>query len=70
MCEMQGEKQALESLVYTEDIAEKKMNIFARLLIQADLAQDLESVAQRHAARKQTLLSLLGKEDKKGGKDK
>ena len=70
MSDMQGEKQALEALVRLEDIAEKKMNIFARLLIQADLAQDLESVAGRHEARKQTLLSLLGKEDKKGEKDK
>ena len=70
MSDMQGEKQALEALVCLEDRAEKKMNIFARLLIQADLAQDLESVAGRHAARKQTLLSLLGKEDKKGEKDK
>lgn len=62
---MQMEKQALERLSEAEDLAEKKMKIYARLLTDAALAEDMESLAVKHAERKTTLKSLAcGKNEK------
>lgn len=62
---MQKEKQALLRLSEVEDLAEKKMKIYARLLTDAALAEDMETLALRHAQRKTVLKSLAcGKDEK------
>ncbi len=63
--QMQKEKQALTHVSEMEDLAEKKMKIYARLLTDAALAEDLETLATKHAERKLTLKSLAcGKDEK------
>ena len=62
-----GEECELKTLLYLEDLAEKKTKVYSRLLTDADLAQAMGKISARHAERKQTLQSLLyGK--KKGNK--
>ena len=67
---MQTEKQALLALSQVEDLAEKKMKIYARLLMDAALAKDMEMLAVRHAKRKTLLQSLANEKDKKCVKNK
>lgn len=62
---VQKEKQALLRLSELEDLAEKKMKIYARLLTDAALAEDMETLALKHAERKTALKSLAcGKDEK------
>ena len=51
-------------------MAEKKMKIYARLLTDAALAEDMEMLAARHANRKTLLQSLASEKDKKCEKRK
>ena len=67
---MQTEQQALLALSQVEDLAEKKMKIYARLLTDAALAKDMEMLAMRHAKRKTLLQSLANEKDKKCEKRK
>ncbi|MBQ3221284.1 MAG: hypothetical protein IJB34_04920 [Clostridia bacterium] len=55
-----GEKTTLKALASLEDLAEKKIMIFSRLLTDASLAQKMQSLATRHERRKTALLSLCG----------
>ena len=48
----------LQLLAGVEDLAEKKMKIYSRLLMDAALAGDMETLAVRHAKRKTKLESL------------
>ena len=52
------ETKALKKLMEVEDLAEKKAKIYSRLLTDAALAKDMETLALRHEKRKETLLSL------------
>ena len=63
--EIEREYVALKSLVAVEDLAEKKIRIFSRILMDATLAKEMETLAQRHEQRKETLLSRLGEKNKK-----
>lgn len=58
------ERNALRQIQRLEDLAEKKTKIFSRLLMDAALAQDMESLSARHTERKQAIASLLGKKTK------
>lgn len=61
---MQTEQQTevlLAKICEKEEIAEKKLNIYARLLMDPALAQAMEKMAKRHTQR----LELLGKEQGK-----
>ena len=64
------EKEAatLQKLRKMEELAQKKISIFSRILMDVALAQDLEALATRHSERKETLSALLGEtpEDKQG----
>lgn len=55
------EAEALKRIYKAEDIAEKKMRIYSRLLMDATLAKDMESLAEKSEERKKSLKSLLGK---------
>ena len=60
------ERDALLSLAQKEDLAEKKANIHARLLMDPGIAKRMEEVALQHKKRKEHLLELaLGKGVKK-----
>ncbi len=50
---------ALQTLLQMEDLGEKKAAIYARLLLDAALAQGMEGVSLRHQTRKQALEMLL-----------
>lgn len=64
------ERDALLSLAQKEDLAEKKANIHARLLMDPGLAKRMEEVALYHQKRKERLLELaLGKGAKKMNED-
>lgn len=59
----------LTALLSLEDLAEKKTKSYSRLLTDAALAKDMESLAKRHAARKATIESLVsGKTEKQNKK--
>ncbi|MBQ9714000.1 MAG: hypothetical protein IJV83_01620 [Clostridia bacterium] len=59
------ETELLETLASLEDLAEKKTKIYSRLLTETSLAQDMETLSARHAARKQLLEKLaFGKTEK------
>ena len=58
------EEQALKTLLSLEDLAEKKIKIFSRLLMDAAIAKDMESLSLRHEKRKEELARLLGKKPK------
>ena len=60
----------LEGLEKREDLASKKCNIYARLLIDPDLAQAMEKLAHRHEERRSVLLDLQGKKPKKKESEK
>ena len=65
------ENRAMEKLMEVEDLAEKKVKIYSRLLTDAALAEDMKSLAQRHEKRKEELFKLAFgkkvKKEKKGG---
>jgi len=75
----QGENQRhtegrneLEEILYLEDLAEKKARIYSKLLTEQSLAEDMETIAERHQACKAELGKFLtGKveESDKEGKD-
>lgn len=61
-----NEEQAfLKNLSETEELAKKKLNIYARLLTDAALAKDMEKLACRHDYRKLALAEIMGKKIKK-----
>ena len=64
------EKLALERLAGIEDLVEKKAKIYSRLLTDAALAEDMESLANRHAKRKTTLSCLAQGKTKQAEKRK
>ncbi len=53
------EEKLLKTLCSMEDLAEKKANIYARLLIEPALAEDMEGLATRHEQRKRVIQKLL-----------
>ncbi len=53
------EESSLQELIAMEDLAQKKTEIYARLLIDVDLAQKMEGLAERHGKRKERLEKLL-----------
>jgi hypothetical protein len=60
------EKEALKLLMGVEDLAEKKIKIFSRLLMDVSLASDMEKLSVRHENRKEKLEKLIfGKAKKK-----
>ena len=60
------EKEALKLLMGVEDLAEKKIKIFSRLLMDVSLASDMEKLSARHESRKEKLEKLIfGKAKKK-----
>ena len=63
------EKELLSALAEAEELAEKKTRIYSRLLTEMSLAQEMEELSKRHAARKQVLQTLLsgGIPQKDGG---
>ena len=63
------EQPIIQELIALEDLAEKKTKIFSRLLMDAALAQDLESLSARHETRKQALCLLLGEKSDKAQKE-
>ena len=66
---LERERDVLGKLKRLEDLAEKKMRIFSRLLIDAALAQDMEKLALRHEERKQAVCLLLGEKSNKAQKE-
>lgn len=60
----------LRLLADVEDLAEKKVKIYARLLTDASLAEDMELLAVRHAKRKLRLESLASGKSKSAEKRK
>ena len=62
----QEEQALLFFLVEREDIVEKKVKIYSRLLTDPTLAKTMEDLSLRHEKRKEGLLGLaLGKTPKK-----
>ena len=64
------ESCVLERLAGIEDLVEKKMKIYSRLLTDAALAEDMEMLATRHAKRKTTLECLAQGKTKQAEKRK
>lgn len=60
----------LEHLAGLEDLVEKKVKIYSRLLTDAALAEDMETLASRHAKRKTTLECLAQGKTKQAEKRK
>ena len=59
---------AIERLIRLEGLAQRKAEIYAKLLTDQTLANDFSAAAQRHARRKQLLVSFLeGSQRAKGG---
>lgn len=54
----QREKDALRRLYVLEDLAEKKTQIYAKLLTDAALSKALEELVERHAAHKRVLIEM------------
>ncbi len=52
-------------LAKKEDLAEKKAKIYSRLLTEVSLATEMETLAVRHAERKELLLNFAGKKGEK-----
>lgn len=55
-----GDNALFRSIAEIEDLAEKKAKIYSRLLTETNLAEQMETLAVRHANRKQTLLAYAG----------
>ena len=53
------ERKTLNDLCLMEEIAEKKANIYARLLIEPSLSKEMEGLAMRHRERRCALERLL-----------
>ena len=53
-------KYTRKELISYEDLAEKKAKIYARLLIDPFLAEEMEFIAIRHAERKKRLMQMEG----------
>lgn len=64
------ERCVLEYLAGLEDLVEKKVKIYSRLLTDAALAEDMETLATRHAKRKTTLECLAQGKTKQAEKRK
>ena len=64
------ENCVLERLAGLEDLVEKKVKIYSRLLMDAALAEDMETLASRHAKRKTTLECLAQGKTKQAEKRK
>ena len=63
---LQEEQNLLFALVEREDILEKKVKIYSRLLTDPALAKTMGELSARHEKRKEMLLTLaLGKPPKK-----
>ncbi len=63
--ERDEEKRALEALLGLEDLAEKKIKIFSRLLMDTGIAKQMEELSLRHEKRKESLAVFLGQKPKK-----
>ncbi len=63
--ERNEEKRALETLLCLEDLAEKKIKIFSRLLMDTGIAKQMEELSLRHEQRKEALAVFLGQKPKK-----
>ncbi len=63
--EREEEKRALETLLVLEDLAEKKIKIFSRLLMDTALAKQMEELSLRHEQSKEELAVFLGRKPKK-----
>ena len=63
--EREEEKRALESLLVLEDLAEKKIKIFSRLLMDTALAKQMEELSLKHERGKEELAVFLGRKPKK-----
>ena len=64
------ESCVLERLAGLEDLVEKKVKIYSRLLTDAALAEYMETLASRHAERKTTLECLAQGKSKQAEKRK
>lgn len=64
------ESCVLKRLAGLEDLVEKKVKIYSRLLMDAALADDMETLASRHAKRKTTLECLAQGKTKQAEKRK
>ena len=62
---IQREACVLKTLSDVEDLAEKKMKIYSRLLMDAALAEDMGALSARHVKRKEALGLLVGEKPKK-----
>ena len=67
------ERKTLNNLCLMEEIAEKKANIYARLLIEPTISKQMEALSIRHKERRCALERLLygkpsGKDIEDGGK--
>ena len=63
---MDAEQEMLFSLVEREDILEKKVKIYSRLLTDLALAMTMDEMGFRHEKRKESLVALaVGKTPKK-----
>ena len=67
---MKQEQERLLRLKSLEDLAEKKLKIYSRVLMDANIAGDMERLACRAAQRKLALESLVYGEPLKGQKNK
>ena len=59
----------MKQLSGVEDLAEKKTKIYSRLLTDAALAKDMETLAMRHQKRRQALTLLISGELSKRDKE-
>ena len=64
------ESCVLKHLAGLEDLVEKKVKIYSRLLTDAALAEDMETLASRHAKRKTALECLAQGKTKQAEKRK
>lgn len=53
------EEKTLNDLCLMEEIAEKKANVYAKLLMEPSLAKEMENLAARHKERRDSLERLL-----------
>ena len=56
-----NEKQELMKMLQLEDLAGKKAKIYARLLTDIHLSEEMQGLALRHEERKELLAELLGR---------
>ena len=62
---VEKERNFLTQLKTLEDLADKKIRIFSRLLMDAELAKQLEALSFRHEKRKLSIAVLLGEKVQK-----